>query len=399
MASLKIKFRASSIKGERGVLFFQITHKRVVRQILTGHKVFAEEWNKRSDTLIIDPRGNRQHILEDARRDITLGIKRLRSIIAEFESSGLDYTSDDIVSEYQNRIARLSLLKTMSENISHLELIGKRRTSETYASTLKSFLKFLGKGDICMDMIDSQLMLQYEAYLKEREVSMNTVSFYMRILRAVYNRAVDENTIEQRSPFKHVYTGVERTVKRAISARDIRAIKEYDLTGNPAIELARDLFMFSFYTRGMSFIDMAYLRKSNLKNGILTYRRKKTGQQLFIKWEKCMQEITDKYSNPAGYLLPIIKDPAADDRVQYLNALSYTNKKLKIIASLVGLPIPLTMYVARHSWASIAKKNNIPISVISEGMGHDSESTTQIYLASLDTSDIDKANHLILKLL
>ncbi|MBR5856412.1 MAG: integrase catalytic domain-containing protein, partial [Bacteroidales bacterium] len=174
-----------------------------------------------------------------------------------------------------------------------------------------------------------------------------------------------------------------------------------DLASNRSLELARDLFLFSFYTRGMSFVDMSYLTTHNLNDGILSYRRKKTGQLLFIKWEKCMQDIVDKYRVDCygEYLLPIITNPLYDSRKQYLNSLSYTNKKLKKIACQIGLHTTLTMYVARHSWASIAKQNKIPISIISEGMGHDSESTTQIYLASLDTSAVDRANNIILNLI
>ena len=119
---------------------------------------------------------------------------------------------------------------------------------------------------------------------------MNTVSFYMRILRATYNRAVDKGVIRQRFPFKHVYTGVEKTVKRAISFKVIRQLKEMDLSHSQSMEFARDMFMFSFYTRGMSFVDMAFLKKTDLNNGMLTYRRKKTGQLLSIRWEKCMQK-------------------------------------------------------------------------------------------------------------
>ena len=77
--------------------------------------------------------------------------------------------------------------------------------------------------------------------------------------------------------------------------------------------------------------------------------------------------------------------------------MSLINRKLKTIGNMVGIQLPLTMYVARHSWASAAKTKNVPISVISEGMGHDSELTTQIYLASLDTAVVDKANRMILK--
>ena len=164
------------------------------------------------------------------------------------------------------------------------------------------------------------------------------------------------------------------------------------------MDYARDIFMFSFYTRGMSFIDMAFLKKKDLQNGILSYRRHKTNQQLFIKWEKPMQELINKYdTSGTPYLLPVIKSCDKDERRQYKSEAHRVNRNLKKIGRQLGLVIPLTTYVARHGWASIAKSKNIPVSVISEAMGHDSEKTTLIYLASLDTSAIDKANSLILK--
>lgn len=203
----------------------------------------------------------------------------------------------------------------------------------------------------------------------------------------------------QNYPFRHVYTGVDKTVKRAIPIKSIKALKEMDLAMNSALDFARDMFLFSFYTRGMSFVDMAYLKKTNLQNGILTYRRRKTGQELSIKWEKCMAEIIAKYpENKTDFLLPIIKDEG-DERRQYDSALHLVNYRLKELSTMLKLQRPLTMYVARHSWASAAKAKNVPLSVISERMGHDSEATTQIYLASLETSVVDKANKMILGLL
>ena len=214
----------------------------------------------------------------------------------------------------------------------------------------------------------------------------------------MYNRAVENGLVEQRFPFKHVYTGIDKTAKRAIPIMAIKRIKELDLALKPSLDFARDMFLFSFYTRGMSFIDMAFLKKSDLKNGFLSYRRRKTGQQLTIKWEKCMQEIIGKYTVSYGqYLLPIIKLPGTNERKQYENTLRLVNNKLKIIARIIQTPMPLSTYVARHTWASIAKSKNIPISVISEGMGHNSETTTRIYLSSLDTSVIDEANKAIIK--
>ena len=229
-------------------------------------------------------------------------------------------------------------------------------------------------------------------------LSDSNISFYTRILRAVYNRAVEDDIIENRNPFKHVYTGVDKTLKRALPLSVIRKIKALDLSLNASLDYARDMFLMSFYLRGMSFIDMAFLKKSDLKNGYLTYRRRKTGQQLIIEWTKEMQMMLDKYpENATDYLLPIIKNSGTNERCTYRNMGYNINHNLKKIAKMVGVQIPLTLYVAHHSWASAAKAKGIPLSVISEGMGHDSEATTQIYLASLDTSVVDRANSLILK--
>ena len=205
--------------------------------------------------------------------------------------------------------------------------------------------------------------------------------------------------MEQRNPFRHVYTGVDKTVKRAVPLSAIKRMKNLDLSLQPNLEFARDMFLFSFYTRGMSFIDMAHLKKKDLQNGFLSYRRRKTGQQLVIRWEKCMQEIVGKYPEDSlsPYLLPVLKYPFKDTHKHYKNVMSGINRNLKEIARLADISVPLSMYCARHSWASAAKGKNIPISVISEGMGHDSEATTQIYLASLDNSVVDKANAQILK--
>ena len=146
--------------------------------------------------------------------------------------------------------------------------------------------------DVLLDDLDSDMMMAYEAYLKNNGVSPNSSSFYMRNLRAVYNRAVEKELTSQRFPFKHVYTGVDKTVKRAVPLKVIKRIKEMDFSMNPTFDFARDMFLMSFYTRGMSFVDMAYLRKKDLQNGVLSYRRRKTGQQLFVKWEKLIRNIS-----------------------------------------------------------------------------------------------------------
>ena len=398
MATVKIKFRPSTVDGGQGSIFYQVIHNRVARQQKTGYRLYGYEWNNHSSEVVL-PRfnENRKRHLSEIGDKIRMDVKHFQKVIADFEHSGCDYTADDVIAEFASDNPENFLFPFMEGVIANLKALGKIRTSETYAATLCSFRRFREDKDVPLDDMDSDMMMAYETYLKNNGVSPNSSSFYMRNLRAVYNRAVEKGLTSQRFPFKHVYTGVDKTVKRAVPLKVIKRIKEMDFSMNPTFDFARDMFLMSFYTRGMSFVDMAYLRKKDLQNGVLSYRRRKTGQQLFIRWEKCMQEIVEKYENPLSeYLLPIIKPMNGDERTQYQNAMYLINRKLKEIGKIVGVQVPLTMYVARHSWASVAKNKNVPISVISEGMGHDSEMTTQIYLTSLDTAVVDKANSMIL---
>jgi len=401
MASIKVKFRPSTASGKEGSIYYQVIHGRIVRQVKTDYRIFDTEWDKRTSLVkILSEIGeNRKRYLREVVEHIDWDTKRLKAIVAQCDRQGGIYSADSIIKKFNGQTGEQSLFRFMQGVIGQLKQFGKVRTSETYTAALASFMKFRDGQDILLCEIDSDTMMLYEAWLKSKGICPNSISFYMRILRAVYNRAVEKELTEQKYPFKHVYTGISKTVKRALPLKAIKRIKELDLTLKPHLDYARDMFLFSFYTRGMSFIDMAYLKKSDLKNGVIIYRRRKTGQQLTIKWEKCMEDIISKYDgcSTTQYLLPIITNPCADERMQYRNAISRINVALKEVARLAGLNMPLTMHCARHCWASIAKSKNIPLSVISEGMGHDSEETTRIYLASLDTNVVDKANSLILK--
>ena len=343
-------------------------------------------------------KSERKSFILSIRERIRWDVERLTKIDRKLDANGLLYTADDVIDEFNRYADEYSLFNYMESIIAKLKQNGKVRTSETYKSTLNSFRKYREDEDIMLDCLTSEIMEAYEAWHHKRGVAPNTISFYTRILRAVYNRAVEDDIIENRNPFRKVYTGVDKTVKRALPLPVIKKIKALDLSLNASLDFARDMFLMSFFLRGMSFIDMAFLKKTDLKNGYVTYRRRKTGQQLIIEWTKEMQMILDKYpENESEYLLPIIRNPGTNERCAYHNASYNINHNLKKVAKLINVTIPLTMYVARHSWASAAKAKGIPLSVISEGMGHDSEATTQIYLASLDTSIVDKANTIILK--
>ena len=399
--SIKLKFRPSVKSDKEGTLYYQLIHERRVKQIKTHYKIMSNEWDELSEAIVVPVNDNqRKHQVESVERCVKWDIQRLEKIVEEYEDKGLPYGLNHIADAYQKLCQKHSLFSFMEDVIAQYQRHGQIRTSETYLTTLNSFKRFRMDVDIMLEEINSELLLSYEYYLKMEGVSPNTISFYMHRLRAVYNRAVEQELVEQRFPFKRVKTSIEKTVKRAIPVKFIRKLKSLDLSDSPSKAFARDMFLFSFYTRGMSFVDIAYLQKKDLQHNILTYRRKKTGQKLQVHWETCMQQIVNMYpsNKDSQYLFSIIKDPQKDHRRQYQNALIRINRNLKKLGEDVGLELPLTMYVARHSWATTARCEGVPISVISEGMGHDNEKTTQIYLASLESSVVDKANRKIIKL-
>ncbi|MCM1078270.1 MAG: site-specific integrase [Bacteroidales bacterium] len=401
MATVKVKFRQSSVNDKDGTIYYQVIHNRVARQVTTGYKVYAWEWDEKHRNIIMQHDTERTSVLMSIRDKMRWDMNRFNRIIMSFMQKGICFSADDIVEEFLALTSRLSLFNFMESIIARLKRDGKIRTSETYRSALNSFARFRNEEDVMLDALNQDLMELYEAFLQAKGLVPNSISFHLRVLRAVYNRAYEQGLITATvNPFAHVYTGVEKTAKRAVDIKTIRRIKNLDLSMDKSLDYARDIFMLSFYMRGMSFIDLAYLKKSDLANGIVTYRRRKTGQKLTIRWTKEMQDILDKYpENETDFLFPVITSCTANPRHQYRNRQYKVNCDLKIVAKKIGLQIPLTTYVARHSWASIAKSKGISLSIISEGLGHDNEQTTQIYLATLDTSAVDRANDIILSAL
>ncbi|MDE6410630.1 MAG: site-specific integrase [Muribaculaceae bacterium] len=401
MASIKVKFRRSSVPDSAGTVYYQIIHKRIVRQLTTSFNIFPNEWDDKKGSVISNFHSSRYEIVKAIQNNILWDIKLLGQVFDTLITKRSDCSTDDWASEFLCRKKRSSLFNFLNETITKLQKLGKARTAETYSAALASFRKFRKDEDILLHDIDSDIMEKYQAHLSLNGLTPNTISFYMRILRATYNRAVESGLIEQASPFRRVYTGVAKTVKRAISLRAVKAIKMLDLSQKPTLEFARDMFLFSFYTRGMSFVDIAYLKKSDFNNGTISYRRKKTGQLLHVACEKSVMLLIERYQAEVDspYLLSIITKPDKDTRKQYHAKMYAINKSLKEVARLAKVDVPLTLYVARHSWASIAHIQNIPVSIISESMGHESEATTQIYLASLDVSAVNKANSQIIEAL
>jgi len=396
MTSIKLKFRPSTTPGKEGSIVFQLIYGRTVRRITSRYKIFAGEWNGEVGRIALPtPSSPRYAHLVSVESALQWELNRLQRMVQESVPVNLD----EIAANFSSGIDAMdSVFNFIRRQIHHKEQIGKVRSSETYRSMLNSFTCFRKGVDLTFDMMDGMLMELYEAWMRKCGLTRNSTSFYMRILRTNYKLAVEKGLTPDRHPFRNVYCGIDKTVKRSLPFSEIKKISALDLSRKPSMDFARDMFMFSFCTRGMSFIDMAYLKKADLNNGCLAYRRKKTGQLMMIEWTKQMQDIIDKYkSDGTSYLLPIITSEDGSERRQYQNQMRKTNRLLKDIANQARLPLSLSMYYTRHSWATIARGRDVPLAVISEGLGHDSETTTQIYLDSIKSSEVDKVNRMILE--
>lgn len=402
MATLKLKFRPSSINGKDGTLFFQIIHQRQVRQIYTGLHISDSEWDA-EDVMTTNPSktsDERTKYLVSIKNSLIEYQKKLQTVISNLDRKGSPYTAQDVVAAYNATLKETGLVSFTIKQIDELKKIGKKATVRRFESTIKSLLRYTDNNEVVWAELTPNFVLGFEEFLMKRGLCRNTTSFYMRNLRAIVNRAVEQDLEVPRNPFKHVYTGVDKTVKRAVSLDEICLIRDIDLNGHPSLDFARKVFMFAFYTRGMSFVDIAFLKKSDLRNGIITYSRRKTRQQLIVRIEPETRKIIESFGkSDTAFLLPILTDEANDLDQQYENAYFRINRNIKKVGTMLGLKTKLTLYVARHAWASIAHSNHVPLSTISKAMGHDSEKTTIIYLQSLDTSSVDKANSDIIRMM
>ncbi len=301
----------------------------------------------------------------------------------------------------KKRIRRPSFFAFFKAQIEQLAANNRMGTARNYRRTLASFTDFREGKDLPLKRFNEDIVTKYEAYLVQRGMQRNSSSFYLRILRAVFNRAASLKLVVQTCPFSNVYTGVDRTRKRAMDEQAIQRLQQLDLSASPALALTRDLFIFSFCTRGMAFVDIAFLKKTEVHDGVISYVRRKTGQRITVKIEPCIARIIRSYirKKPTSpYLFPVLTNESPRDAFkQYQTAIGYHNRKLKRLGGLIGEKRPLTSYVARHTWATTAQQHSIPLAVICAAMGHTSERTTRIYLDGIEDSIIDRANKKILK--
>lgn len=289
--------------------------------------------------------------------------------------------SVDFYEKMENEIEKLSHLRSLS-------------TIENYRMALRSFREFQNSHPDDKEL-DHALLKQYELWLRQRHVSLNTCSCYMRSLRSLATKIYGDDA---KSWFKEVYTGCDTTDKRAIDESDIAKLRGLKLKQKSFMSMVRDLFLFSFYALGMPFVDLAFLRKSQIADGKITYYRQKTGQRITIPIEPCMQDIINRYqSDNRDYVFPLLK---SGDTLQcqkaYRTMLNRYNHTLKVLGERAGVSRRLTSYVARHTWASIAYQSNVDLSVISKALGHTNPQHTPVYIQQINDNRVNEAVRKIL---
>lgn len=274
-------------------------------------------------------------------------------------------------------------------------------TSRNYRTALHSFLRYRNDEDVMFSEFDSDLVEDYNRWLRHKGICPNTISCYMRSLRAIYNKAVKARIVKQTYPFSDVFTGVAKTDKRSITIADISHLQQLDLKKGSFKEFVRDLFLFSFFALGMPFVDLAFLRKSQIVDGNIVYYRHKTGQKVTVKLEPCMCDIIRRHHVPnSEYVFPLFTK-SKDKGPQlvydsYKSKICYYNRILNELGKEAGISSKLTSYVARHTWASVAYEQQVDLPVISKALGHTNSQITQIYVKELNNDKLNKANEKII---
>ena len=262
-------------------------------------------------------------------------------------------------------------------------------TIENELTAYRSFLAFAGHGFLVCELT-SDHVLRYERWLRDRGVSPNTSACYMRSLRAVTNRL----GLNGSALFQEVRTAKDKTEKKAVNAKTIQKIMAAKVPDGSFLALARDAFLFSIMAMGMPFVDLTHLKKSDIKDGAIVYNRRKTRRRVAVRIEPCMQEIINRYHDPASpYLFPLLTETGpAKVEIEYKRLIGRYNRALKRLCAVSGVKNRVTSYTARHTWATQAYKAGMVLANISKALGHASPVTTQNYLKEIDDEGLFNAN-------
>ena len=397
MATIKVLLNKNwQHKSGTYPIVLQVLHKRKKKILYTGCSIMEPDFDVKKQKVFLSKQSAISwREVQKINHVINIKRKELCAKIDSYEAQGIEYTVNDL-SVGASKQNQIWFLKYMEEQITVKRDAGLDGIAEAYKSTRNSFRHFLKDKDVRVSEITPKLIRMYADFLIGAGNSENTVAYYMRNLKTIYNRIVTDGfTPTCTSPFKVTKTTISKTPKRAITREVLLSVARLKFIPKSErhLELARDIFMFSFYCQGTAFVDIIRLEKSNIVAGRITFSRQKSKQPIRIAVIPQIEELMNKYKNDTDYVFPILDiENSRSLYTQYKLALQRINYGLKIIGKRIGIDYPLTTYMARHTWATLVKELGAPVSVISEGLGHSSEDMTRIYLKEFDTSVLDEIN-------
>lgn len=313
----------------------------------------------------------------------------------------------------ERKNAKDDLRLYMPEVIGMLKREGKFPAMHVYACTLRSYEKFCAEerypknttASLSMqEIFTPERLKEYEDWLAGQQSSPNTISTYMRTLQAVYNRWMSPG-IKGYNPvlFKDVYTKVESRTKRALTAEQMEQLRNTDFS---VLTLRQQqvltYFLLMFMLRGMPFIDLAHLRKSDLRNRRITYRRHKTGKLMVVDVPPDAMRLLQKYRDKTDseYLFPLLHGGLfmEEHHHRYQETLRHFNRELARLMKQLLPGVSVSSYTARHTWATLAYHSGVPVGLISQSLGHSSIRVTMTYLKPFDAEVIDRINRQVISL-
>lgn len=306
--------------------------------------------------------------------------------------------------ELKHRIQKKSQKTSFTEYLNSLISLYKENEKEGQAKVYTSAKRFIEiyvpeRKVLEFEDITFKLLKTIEYKYIAKDNSFNGLSFYLRTIRAVYNKAIKEwPDLKESYPFSDYKIRQIKTHKTALGRDDMEKLINLPVDHKQINWHGRNLFIFSFYCRGMNLADIAKLKVSDLIGDRIIYKRSKNSKPFSIKITPNIQNIINLYIYGKGnddYIFPVIRNPRRSHEDQITDFRNEINHSLKRWAKKLGINPSLSFNTARHSWATIGKEMNIPIAAISEGLGHNDIRTTQIYLDSFNDDVIDGANELI----
>jgi integrase len=392
MATLKTLLDTRRAKSDGCYnIIFRITHNRNNYSINSGVAVLAHQWNdKKSEINKLHPNANIINL------KITQQYFKIQKVILqlddEFSMEQLRIMIDDNPKKRLNTTFKSFADKLIAQMIE----TNKTGNALVYQTAVNQLMVCVNNDQLLFSDIDYALLEKFSNYLIKKGLRVNTISNYIRTVRAIYNKAIKLKVVERSYyPFHDFSIKSEKTAKRAISKDDIIKLRQLNLEANSTAERSLKYFLLSFYLRGISFTDLAYLKQSNIIDGRVVYKRRKTHKNYSIKLFPEAQTLFEQlHADGSNYFLPILSNDTQEDSIETKKVIRQfiktTNKYLKRMSEQVGLSSPVTTYTSRHSFGTIAKRLGYSNELIAEALGHEyGNKITNIYLDSFDTNVLD----------